>query len=285
MTVWSFCPDQIKETLSKVIQKNKGDKYDLDLYRQNWINWIKDFSGCENKKYWAVCNGIHDALINQVSYKHKNVNKFYAFIDDYKFYQVILRPYNHELISPKYISKIEPDSYILVSQPNHEGKITDWFSDLVDHCKQINTSIFLDCAFYGTTFDNLDTSDYVFDSVAFSLSKNFLLGGLRAGIVFSDSLAETLTLPISTHFTYNYFNCQAVASANAILPKYKSSFITEFAKPRQIEYCLQNNLKPADIWMWAFDNQGHKICITEYIRHKVQLDLNTRYPIISNRSH
>jgi hypothetical protein len=280
MTVWSFCPDQIKDTLSKVIQKNKGDYDDLIAYRNNWIDWIHNFSGCENKKQWAVCNGIHDALINQVSYKHKSVNKFYAFITDYRFYHAILRPYNHQLILPQHINKIEPNSYVLVSQPNHEGKITDWFPLLVEHCKKVNTSIFLDCAFYGTTFDTLDTSDYIFDSVAFSLSKNFLLGGLRAGIVFSDSLAETLTIPISTHFTYNYFNSQAVLSANAILPKYKSSYITEFAKPRQLQYCAQNNLKPADIWMWAFDCNGRKICITEHIKQEIQLDLNNRYPIL-----
>jgi len=274
MTVWSFCPNQIKDTLSRVEYKNKGDYTDLVTYRTLWTNWIHDFSGCQLKKQWAISNGIHDAIVNQIGYKHSTINKFYAFNTDYKFYPVILRPYKHEIISPSQIKLIEPNSYVLVSQPNHEGKITDWFYNLVEHCQFTKTSIFLDCAFYGTTFDKLDTSDSVFDAVAFSLSKNFLLAGLRAGIVYGDELSPTLTIPINRQFSYNYFNSNAVMAANAILPKFKHTYITEFAKPRQIEFCCKNDLIPADIWMWAFNKAGDKICITDHIKNDIQTDLN-----------
>jgi hypothetical protein len=37
---------------------------------------------------------------------------------------------------------------------------------------------------------------------------------------------------------------------------------------------MENNLTPADIWMWAFDQNNQKICITDAVKNEVQLLLN-----------
>lgn len=274
MSVWSFCPSQLKDRLDKIVVKNKGDQQDLVEYKRLWVDWIKNFNGCETKNQWAVSNGIHDAIINQVAYRSKTVETFYSFDTDYKFYNVILNPYNHKVISSKNINEIKSNSYVIVSQPNHEGGITPWFEPLKEHCKANNSKIFLDCAFFGTTIDTLDTSDTVFDAVAFSLSKNFLLAGFRAGIVFGDDLSPTLTIPINEHFSYNYYNCQATECAKAILPNFNATYITRYAKKHQLEYCKKHNLIPTDIWMWAFDKDNNKICITDFIKHEIQKDLD-----------
>ena len=89
MSVWSFCPRQIQETLFKINIKNKGDARDIVEYRSLWVNWIKDFKGCESKRQWAISNGIHDAIINQVAYRSRRVDTFYIFENDYKFYHSI----------------------------------------------------------------------------------------------------------------------------------------------------------------------------------------------------
>jgi len=274
MSVWSFCPTELEEQVKKIVIKNKGDAADIEEYRRLWVNWISNFHGCETKKQWAISNGIHDAIVNQVAFRSKTVDTFVIFDTDYKFYKYILGSYKYESISSANINDIKPNSYVIVSQPNHEGGITPWFEPLKEHCRNTNSRIFLDCAFFGTTLDTLDTSDPVFDAVAFSLSKNFLLAGFRAGIVFGDELAPTLTIPISTHFNYNYFNCQAVECAKAILPNFKSTYITEHAKKHQLQYCKDHNLIPADIWMWAFDQRNKKICITDFIKDNIQLDLD-----------
>jgi hypothetical protein len=275
MTVWSFCPEQIQNKLKDIDIKNKGGRPDLIEYRKLWVDWIKDFSGCENKKQWAVSNGIHDAIANQVAYKSKTIDTFYMFSNDYKFYNVLLGPYNYKFLTPNTIDSIKENSYIIVSQPNHEGKITDWFEPLKEQCRKTNSKIFLDCAFYGTSLgDAIDTSDPVFDAVAFSLSKNFLLGGWRVGIVFGDKLAPSLTVPIDHYYDYNYFNIAAVECGKIVLSNFKATYITEVAKPIQIEYCKENNLTPADIWMWAFDSTGKKICITSSIQRMIQEELN-----------
>jgi hypothetical protein len=271
MTIYSFCPTQILEKLKDVKIKNKGDFIDLTFYRQSWVNWISDFSGAETKKEWAITNGIHDAITHQLTHIKHKYEKIYWFKSDYRFYKVLAMGYNHEGIDS--IDQISPNSYVLVSQPNHEGCITPWFKDLISHCEMNGSKIFLDCAFYGTTFDKLDTSLEVFDAVAFSLSKNFLLGGARAGIVFSDDLPKSLTVPITEHFGYSYFNINACEVANTILPRFKATYITEIAKPIQEQYCIDNNLIPADIWMWAFDGDN-KICITDQIRDLIQQELD-----------
>jgi hypothetical protein len=274
MAVWSFCPTEMQKQLNSIAIKNKGDSEDIKEYRNLWVNWITNFKGCETKKSWAICNGIHDAIINQVAYKSKTVKTFIKFDTDYKFYDTILSSYNYKSIPSNNIESIESNSYVIVSQPNHEGGITPWFETLKEHCKKVNSQIFLDCAFFGTTLDTLDTSDPVLDAVAFSLSKNFLLAGFRAGIVFGDDLSPTLTIPISNHFNYNYYNCQAVECAKVILPVFDATYITKYAKKHQINYCIENDLRPADIWMWAFDKDNKKICITDFIKDNIQEDLN-----------
>jgi aspartate/methionine/tyrosine aminotransferase len=262
------------QELLNVKVRNKGTQDDLVLYRQAWVDWIKNFSGAETKKQWAITNGIHDAITHQVAHIHTKVNKIYWFDTDYRFYKCLLRQYNHESISSNRLDLIEPNSYVIVSQPNHEGGITPWFKDLITVCQNNGSKIFLDCAFYGTTFDTLDTSLDVFDAVAFSVSKNFLLGGTRAGIVFSNDLPESLTVPISEHFGYSYYNVLATEVVKTILPRFDATYITRVAKPIQQQYCKQHNLLPADIWMWAFDSSGDKICITDYIRDAIQQELN-----------
>jgi aspartate/methionine/tyrosine aminotransferase len=274
MTVWSFCPTQIKNELTKVQVRNKGDQEDLRQYRAAWVDWIKNFSGAETKKQWAVTNGIHDAIANQLTHVHKKFDKVYWFDSDYQFYRCLVDSYNYERIPSNRLDLIQPNSYVIVSQPNHEGCITPWFTDLIDKCQSNGSKIFLDCAFYGCTFDKLDTSLEVFDAVAFSLSKNFLLGGVRAGIVFSDSLPNSLTVPIGEHFGYSYYNILAVEVAKHILPKFDANYVARAAKPIQEEYCRENNLSPADIWMWAFDSNCVKICITDYICNDIQWKLD-----------
>jgi len=274
MSVWSFCPTQILTKLSEIKITNKGNGYDLIKYKSLWINWIKHFKGCEYKKEWAICNGIHDAIVNQIAYRSTSIDVFYVFDTDYQFYPVILKPYNHRVISPSDIGTMRPNSYVIISQPNHEGNITPWFNNLKYYCQKNNIKIFLDCAFYGTTFDTLDTFDPVFDAVAFSLSKNFLLAGWRSGIVFGDDLAKTLTIPISIKYDYNYFNIAAVECAKVVLPNFKPTYITQYAKKHQLEYCLENNLTPADIWMLAFDKNQQKVCITDFLKEKIQSDLD-----------
>ncbi|MBT3560634.1 MAG: aminotransferase class I/II-fold pyridoxal phosphate-dependent enzyme [Flavobacteriaceae bacterium] len=276
MTTWSFCPNQVKQIIETVTLKNKGNHLDLKVYKDLWLKWTKDFSGSEKYQQWAICNGIHDALIQQIAYRSKTVETFYIFKTDYRFYKVILNPYNFIEIDKELIHTILPNSYVIVSQPNHEGGITQWFKELVEHCTKVKTKIFLDCAFFGTTLDKMNVYNDRFDCVAFSLSKNFMLGGFRAGIVFGNDLAKTLTVPIDHWYNYSYYNSCAVELAKVIMPKFKATYITEIAKSIQIEHCKIVDLEPCDIWMMGKNKQGERINLIDQLQHKVQYELDNK---------
>mgnify|MGYP003671162394 FL=1 len=269
--VHSFCPTQIRRTLDKILIKNKGSQTELDDYHNNWLNWTSRFNGVDKFSDWAVCNGIHDALVTQIAYRSKTVNKFYYFEDDYKFYSALLSPYTAECIHHTDLDTIEENSYIIVSQPNHTGSISTWFPELKKQCEKTNSKIFLDCAFYGTSLETMSVYEPVIDCVAFSLSKNFLLAGIRAGVIFGNDLSPVLTIPISKLFSYNYYNINAVTVGNAILSEFGPLYITAPAKMLQEEYVNAHpDYTALEIWMWVADEHGNKICITDEIQGGIQ---------------
>jgi len=269
--VHSFCPTQIRRTLDDLEFRNKGTQTELDDYRTNWLNWTSRFDGVDKFSDWAVSNGIHDAVVNQVAYRSETVNKFYHFEGDYKFYNAMLAPYTHERIHHADLETIEENSYVVVSQPNHSGSISTWFPELKKHCEKTNSKIFLDCAFYGTSLETMSVYEPVIDCVAFSLSKNFLLAGSRAGVIFGNDLSPVLTIPISKLFSYNYYNINAVTVTNAILPKFGPLYITEHGKKLQEEYVKNHpGYTALEIWMWVLDENGNKICITDEIQSSIQ---------------
>ena len=273
--VHSFCPTQIRRTLDDLEFRNKGTQVELDDYRNNWLNWTSRFDGVDKFSDWAVSNGIHDAVVNQVAYRSETVNKFYHFEGDYKFYNAMLAPYTSERIHHADLDTIEENSYVVVSQPNHSGSISTWFPELKKHCEKTNSKIFLDCAFYGTSLETMSVYEPVIDCVAFSLSKNFLLAGSRAGVIFGNDLSPVLTIPISKLFSYNYYNINAVTVANAILPKFGPLYITEHGKKVQEEYVNDHpGYTALEIWMWVLDDKGNKICITDEIQSSIQSELD-----------
>ena len=274
-SVHSFCPNQVRKVLDSLHMKNKGSSDELDDYHANWLNWTYRFSGVDKFSEWAFCNGIHDAIVNQVAYKSKTVNKFYYFNDDYMFYTALLSPYTAECIHHTDLETIEENSYIIVSQPNHTGSISTWFPELIKQCERTNSKIFLDCAFYGTSLETMNVENPVIDCVAFSLSKSFLLGGIRAGILFGNDIAPSLTIPISKLMNYNYYNINAVTVANAILPKFGPLYVTAPAKMIQEEYVNAHpGYTATEIWMWVIDDKGNKVCITDEIQDAIQLELD-----------
>jgi len=275
--VHCFCPRQVRKVLDDLKFKNKGTQVELEEYRTNWINWTSRFTGVDKFSDWAICNGIHDAIVNQVAYRSKTVNKFYYFEDDYRFYESLLSPYTAECVHHADLDTIEENSYIIVSQPNHTGSISTWFPKLKKQCKKTNSKIFLDCAFYGTSLETMNVEDSVIDCTAFSLSKSFLLGGIRAGILFGNDLAPSLTIPISKLMNYIYYNINAVTVANAILPKFGPLYITEHGKKLQEEYVKNHPEYTAlEIWMWVLDEKGNKICITDELESDIQSLLNQK---------
>jgi hypothetical protein len=287
-TVFSITPPAVRTILAAYETKNKAPGQEpLNEYRDAWLRWLSfkptlNFSGCERKQKWAPCNGIHDALVNQLAHKAYQFNQVVCFTDDYLFYQVLYRPYRNFLARWDQLDLIPANSYVIVSWPNHRGMLNDDLNRLISHCQATNSKIFLDCAFYGTVNNGIcDTSLDVFDAVAFSLSKALHCGGLRSGIVFGDELAPALTVPVSQHYDYNYYNINAVQCGTEILNATVPDFVPRWFGPLQQTWCRENGCTPADVVLFGLDyfpeykplwRQGSdnlRICLTDYYQTKV----------------
>lgn len=253
-TVYSICPKEVKSVINSVSSINKlslkESKIQKETFLEHWTAWINhsqslSFKGCETNN-WAITNGIHDALTNQILYRSGST--FYTFYGDYQFYDILLEREIHKKIYLNDIEDILEKSYVIISIPNHCGSIPPEFKTLVKHAMNNDIKIFLDCAFYGTILKGVvDTSLSCFDAVAFSLSKPFLMGGIRTGIVFSNDLAPPLN-EIMKHY-YNYWNGNGVRIINAVMDNFYPDYMPLRYKGIQEKFCEIHNLDACDIFM------------------------------------
>lgn len=258
-------------------------------FRDAMAGWINcgpslDWSGCEHKAMWAMCNGIHDALAQQISYRSAMVPRFVTFRDDYRYYATLLSGKSHIEIYWNDIGRIKRGDYVIVSWPNHHGFLDNGLADLVRQCRDVGASIFLDCAFYGTVGNGItDTSDPVFDAVAFSVSKAFQLGGLRAGIVWGNDLAPSLTVPMRDE--YSVYNITSALVATEVLRKFPADTLPRICNPLQEAWCRQNGMLPADVCFLAISRDpGHakltrrggdyaRVCISEHLQCEISKNI------------
>ena len=259
--VYGYATPVVKEIVAnyQTISKASDDSH-AKKWRDAWTKWIAhddelDFSGCENKQQWAPCHGIHDALIQQIAHRARDFRQIVVFRDDYKFYQDIIRPYEHKIIKWEELESIQLPSYFVVSWPNHNGVLDDKLDRLIDLCRHTNSRIFLDCAFYGTISQGTcNTGLEEIDAVAFSISKPFLCGGLRAGIVWGDDLATTLTMPVSRDFHYHYYNVNGIACGTKILNATNARTIPSLFGHLQQQWCRQHSCIAADVVFFAINS-------------------------------
>lgn len=242
-----------------------------EMYVSSWKDWLTKRGVKLPNTDGVFCNGIHDALIQQIAFKGSS--RFVTFNNDYKFYRTILG--EHSSIPADRFEWILPDSYVIVSQPSHIDGISTWFPAMLNHCLKVNSKVFVDGAFIGTTFGELDLTHTAIDAISFSLSKAYGVGSLRAGIVFGKELAPTLTTPLKPQF--NYYNFTSATHAIKLLTDLNIDFFLNQFKLAQKDVCEILNIEPMDMWMMAtttdesFRKYGRdtsnpiRICITECI--------------------
>jgi hypothetical protein len=173
-----------------------------------------------------------------------------TFSDDYRYYSTLLRGRRHREITWSGVDTITGDEYVLVSWPNHHGMLDGGLAELTRRCRQVGASIFLDCAFYGTVGNGIvDTSDPVFDAVAFSVSKAFQLGGLRAGIVWGNDLAPSLTVPMLPE--YSVYNQTSASIATRVIREFPADHLPRLCYPIQEEWCSDNGFEPTDVCLFG----------------------------------
>ena len=280
-----FCPEFVSDIIKIAEISTDCSKKMLEEYVDLWASWIRcsselHFGGCDQYDGFFT-NGIHGALVHQLNYLNPTV--VHTFFNDYQYYKHILVSKNHVVI--KKPEEIQKGSLVVMSYPGITG--VD-INSVLNACELCKSGIFLDCAYYGTVRKmKLDTSNTVFQAVAFSLSKAFDLGWLRAGILFTKDPAPTLLYPQKKE--YLYFNSYAVQLGSSILASTWADLLPRYLKPYQTKVCDEMGIEPLPPWFAAQSSDPKwqhrsrdlqspwRFCIADFILDQYDKDKNQGY--------
>ena len=151
---------------------------------------------------------------------------------------------------------------------------------ILDECEELKVPVLIDCAYYVIAKDlDFDFSDYTcVEDITFSLSKGFYQANkLRAGIRYSRYFRDD---NIDIMNEWNQINHLGAYLGTKLLNEFPPDYAVNLFRDRQLEYCEEHNLIPADCVPFAFGQTGeyndlnrgtevYRLCIADQIGDKV----------------
>ena len=151
--------------------------------------------------------------------------------------------------------------------------------NILDRCEKSKVPVLIDCAYYVIAKDlDFDFSNYsCVEDIVFSLSKGFYQANkLRAGIRYSRYFRDD---NIDMYNEWEQLNHVGAYLGTKLLNEFPPDYDVNLFKDRQLKYCEEHNLKPADCVSFAFGdikyndlNRGtdvNRLCIADQIGDKV----------------
>ena len=151
--------------------------------------------------------------------------------------------------------------------------------NILDRCEKSKVPVLIDCAYYVIAKDlDFDFSNYsCVEDIVFSLSKGFYQANkLRAGIRYSRYFRDE---NIDMYNEWEQLNHVGAYLGTKLLNEFPPDYAVNLFKDRQLKYCEEHNLKPADCVSFAFGdikyndlNRGtdvNRLCIADQIGDKV----------------
>jgi hypothetical protein len=151
--------------------------------------------------------------------------------------------------------------------------------EILDECERWEVPVLIDCAYYVIAKDlDFDFSNYsCVEDIVFSLSKGFYQANkLRAGIRYSRYFRDD---NIDIMNEWNQLNHLGAYLGTKLLNEFSSDYAVNLFKDRQLKYCKEHNLTPADCVSFAFGgdeysdlNRGtdvNRLCIADQIGDRV----------------
>ena len=151
--------------------------------------------------------------------------------------------------------------------------------NILDRCEKSKVPVLIDCAYYVIAKDlDFDFSNYsCVEDIVFSLSKGFYQANkLRAGIRYSRYFRDD---NIDMYNEWEQLNHVGAYLGTKLLNEFPPDYAVNLFKDRQLKYCEEHNLKPADCVSFAFGdikyndlNRGtdvNRLCIADQIGDKV----------------
>ena len=150
---------------------------------------------------------------------------------------------------------------------------------LLDRCEKSKVPVLIDCAYYVIAKDlDFDFSNYsCVEDIVFSLSKGFYQANkLRAGIRYSRYFRDD---NIDMYNEWEQLNHVGAYLGTKLLNEFPPDYAVNLFRDRQLKYCEEHNLTPADCVSFAFGgdeyrdlNRGtdvNRLCIADQIGDKV----------------
>ena len=151
--------------------------------------------------------------------------------------------------------------------------------NILDRCEKSKVPVLIDCAYYVIAKDlDFDFSNYsCVEDIVFSLSKGFYQANkLRAGIRYSRYFRDD---NIDMYNEWEQLNHVGAYLGTKLLNEFPPDYAVNLFKDRQLKYCEEHNLTPADCVSFAFGdikyndlNRGtdvNRLCIADQIGDKV----------------
>ena len=151
--------------------------------------------------------------------------------------------------------------------------------NILDRCERSKVPVLIDWAYYVIAKDlDFDFSNYsCVEDIVFSLSKGFYQANkLRAGIRYSRYFRDD---NIDMYNEGEQLNHVGAYLGTKLLNEFPPDYAVNLFKDRQLKYCEEHNLKPADCVSFAFGdikyndlNRGtdvNRLCIADQIGDKV----------------
>ena len=151
--------------------------------------------------------------------------------------------------------------------------------NILDRCEKSKVPVLIDCAYYVIAKDlDFDFSNYsCVEDIVFSLSKGFYQANkLRAGIRYSRYFRDD---NIDMYNEWEQLNHVGAYLGTKLLNEFPPDYAVNLFRDRQLKYCEEHNLTPADCVSFAFGgdeyqdlNRGtevNRLCIADEIGDKV----------------
>ena len=151
--------------------------------------------------------------------------------------------------------------------------------NILDRCEKSKVPVLIDCAYYVIAKDlDFDFSNYsCVEDIVFSLSKGFYQANkLRAGIRYSRYFRDD---NIDMYNEWEQLNHVGAYLGTKLLNEFPPDYAVNLFKDRQLKYCEEHNLKPADCVSFAFGDikyndlyrgtDVNRLCIADQIGDKV----------------
>ena len=276
LQVKSFWKNIDADELSNVITNNTNTAETFVDTFDEWIRGSKlnNIKGLLNYKTFIA--GTSQAF-DTFWMRHHN-RRFRCFKGEFFYHKANWKKFHKwEYLD---VGSIQSKDAVVISYPFSDYcKEHPQMKNILDDCKKLKVPVLIDCAYYVIAKDlDFDFSNYsCVEDIVFSLSKGFYQANkLRAGIRYSRYFRDD---NIDMYNEWEQLNHLGAYLGTKLLNEFPSDYAVNLFRDRQLKYCEEHNLTPADCVSFAFGddeyqdlNRGtevNRLCIADQIGDKV----------------